>query len=77
GGLNEATSDIFATAVEFHADSEDDVPDYLIGKGRGRGRRPGGWWRGCGAGRGSRGTGEGGARRYAAGAGPFWQPGHQ
>ncbi|MCO6748222.1 M4 family metallopeptidase [Streptomyces sp. IpFD-1.1] len=32
GGLNEATSDIFATAVEFHADSEDDVPDYLIGE---------------------------------------------
>ncbi|OEV00258.1 MULTISPECIES: M4 family metallopeptidase [Streptomyces] len=32
GGLNEATSDIFAAAVEFHADSPDDVPDYLVGE---------------------------------------------
>lgn len=32
GGLNEATSDIFAAAVEFHADSPGDVPDYLIGE---------------------------------------------
>ncbi|MFT2017788.1 M4 family metallopeptidase [Streptomyces sp. 796.1] len=32
GGLNEATSDIFATAVEFHADNPEDVGDYLIGE---------------------------------------------
>lgn len=32
GGLNEATSDIFAAGVEFHADSPEDVPDYLVGE---------------------------------------------
>jgi Zn-dependent metalloprotease len=32
GGLNEATSDIFGTAVEFHADDPNDPPDYLIGE---------------------------------------------
>ncbi|WP_228447106.1 M4 family metallopeptidase [Streptomyces paludis] len=33
GGLNEATSDIMATAVEFFTDNPNDVPDYLIGEG--------------------------------------------
>ncbi|UUN29276.1 M4 family metallopeptidase [Streptomyces sp. FIT100] len=32
GGLNEATSDIFAAAVEFYADSAQDVGDYLVGE---------------------------------------------
>ncbi|WP_260333747.1 M4 family metallopeptidase [Streptomyces beigongshangae] len=32
GGLNEATSDIFAAAVEFDAGLEADVPDYLVGE---------------------------------------------
>jgi Zn-dependent metalloprotease len=32
GGLNEGTSDIFGTAVEFYANSPKDVPDYLIGE---------------------------------------------
>jgi Zn-dependent metalloprotease len=32
GGLNEATSDIFGTAVEFFANSTSDVGDYLIGE---------------------------------------------
>ncbi|PKV89272.1 M4 family metallopeptidase [Streptomyces sp. TLI_146] len=32
GALNEATSDIFATMVEFHADIPADVPDYFIGE---------------------------------------------
>ncbi|WP_338146541.1 M4 family metallopeptidase [Streptomyces boncukensis] len=32
GGLNEATSDIFATAAEFHADNAADPGDYLIGE---------------------------------------------
>ncbi|MEV7793572.1 M4 family metallopeptidase [Streptomyces sp. NPDC087512] len=32
GGLNEATSDIFAAAVEFHANNSSDVGDYLIGE---------------------------------------------
>ncbi|NGO70663.1 M4 family metallopeptidase, partial [Streptomyces boncukensis] len=32
GGLNEATSDIFAAAVEFHADNPEDVPDYEVGE---------------------------------------------
>ncbi|RII15683.1 Transglutaminase-activating metalloprotease precursor [Streptomyces sp. YIM 130001] len=32
GGLNEATSDIFGTAVEFNAANEKDVGDYLIGE---------------------------------------------
>ncbi|MFE6777967.1 M4 family metallopeptidase [Streptomyces sp. NPDC057702] len=32
GGLNEATSDIFATAVEFNANNSEDVGDYLIGE---------------------------------------------
>ncbi|MFJ2092317.1 M4 family metallopeptidase [Streptomyces sp. NPDC087901] len=32
GGLNEATSDIFATAVEFYANNSTDVGDYLIGE---------------------------------------------
>ncbi|WP_210581721.1 M4 family metallopeptidase [Streptomyces sp. GESEQ-4] len=32
GGLNEATSDIFGTAVEFYAKNSTDVGDYLIGE---------------------------------------------
>lgn len=32
GGLNEATSDIFGTSVEFFADNKKDVGDYLIGE---------------------------------------------
>ncbi|MDY0810447.1 M4 family metallopeptidase [Kitasatospora purpeofusca] len=32
GGLNEATSDIFGTMVEFSANLATDVPDYLIGE---------------------------------------------
>ncbi len=32
GGLNEATSDIFAAAVEFHANNAQDVGDYLVGE---------------------------------------------
>ncbi|HET6294532.1 MAG TPA: M4 family metallopeptidase [Kribbella sp.] len=32
GGLNEATSDIFGTAVEFSANSSSDPGDYLIGE---------------------------------------------
>ncbi|WNI22354.1 M4 family metallopeptidase [Streptomyces sp. ITFR-16] len=32
GGLNEATSDIFATAVEFYANNATDKGDYLIGE---------------------------------------------
>ncbi|MEE1820734.1 M4 family metallopeptidase, partial [Streptomyces sp. BE20] len=32
GGLNEATSDILGTMVEFHADLPADTPDYLIGE---------------------------------------------
>ncbi|REF00776.1 M4 family metallopeptidase [Thermomonospora umbrina] len=32
GGLNEATSDIFAAAVEFYAKNGTDVPDYLVGE---------------------------------------------
>lgn len=32
GGLNEATSDIFGTAVEFHAANAADPGDYLIGE---------------------------------------------
>ena len=32
GGLNEATSDIFGTSVEFYADNAADVGDYLIGE---------------------------------------------
>ncbi|GAA5212284.1 M4 family metallopeptidase [Streptomyces thinghirensis] len=32
GGLNEATSDIFGAAVEFHANNSEDVGDYLIGE---------------------------------------------
>ncbi|MEU4095820.1 M4 family metallopeptidase [Streptomyces sp. NPDC026673] len=32
GGLNEATSDIFGTMVEFHANLAADTPDYLIGE---------------------------------------------
>ncbi|MFF3609176.1 M4 family metallopeptidase [Streptomyces sp. NPDC002463] len=32
GGLNEATSDIFGTLVEFNANSAADTPDYLIGE---------------------------------------------
>jgi Zn-dependent metalloprotease len=31
-GLNEATSDIFGTAVEFYADNLSDPPDYTIGE---------------------------------------------
>ncbi|MDH6215525.1 M4 family metallopeptidase [Streptomyces pseudovenezuelae] len=32
GGLNEATSDIFGTLVEFYADNSSDPGDYLIGE---------------------------------------------
>lgn len=32
GGLNEATSDIFGTMVEFYANSPADAPDFLIGE---------------------------------------------
>ncbi|WP_235950507.1 M4 family metallopeptidase [Phycicoccus flavus] len=32
GGLNEATSDIFGTAVEFYSSNSADVGDYLIGE---------------------------------------------
>jgi Zn-dependent metalloprotease len=32
GGLNEATSDIFGTGVEFYANNPSDVGDYLIGE---------------------------------------------
>ncbi|WP_082563995.1 MULTISPECIES: M4 family metallopeptidase [unclassified Nocardioides] len=32
GGLNESTSDIFGTAVEFNANNAEDVGDYLIGE---------------------------------------------
>ncbi|CAN5401879.1 M4 family metallopeptidase [soil metagenome] len=32
GGLNEATSDIFGTMVEFYADNASDPGDYLIGE---------------------------------------------
>ena len=32
GGLNEATSDIFGTMVEFYANVAKDVPDYTIGE---------------------------------------------
>ncbi|GGM21709.1 hypothetical protein GCM10010129_77550 [Streptomyces fumigatiscleroticus] len=32
GGLNEATSDIMGTAVEFAADNPTDTPDYLLGE---------------------------------------------
>ena len=32
GGLNEATSDIFAAAVEFHSNLPADVPDYMVGE---------------------------------------------
>ncbi|MFH9071647.1 M4 family metallopeptidase, partial [Streptomyces alboflavus] len=32
GGLNEATSDIFAAAVEFNAKNPSDVGDYLVGE---------------------------------------------
>ncbi|WP_371656066.1 MULTISPECIES: M4 family metallopeptidase [unclassified Streptomyces] len=32
GGLNEATSDIFGTSVEFYANNSTDVGDYLIGE---------------------------------------------
>ncbi len=32
GGLNEGTSDIFGTMVEFYASNPNDAPDYLIGE---------------------------------------------
>ncbi|MFB7498294.1 M4 family metallopeptidase [Streptomyces sp. NPDC056161] len=32
GGLNEATSDIFGTGVEFYANNPNDIGDYLIGE---------------------------------------------
>ena len=32
GGLNEATSDIFGTMVEFYANNPSDPPDFLIGE---------------------------------------------
>lgn len=33
GGLNEATSDIFGTMVEYYANNPVDRPDYLVGEG--------------------------------------------
>ena len=32
GGLNEATSDIFGTMVEYYANNSNDTPDYMIGE---------------------------------------------
>jgi len=32
GGLNESTSDVMGTAIEFYADNKEDVPDYVIGE---------------------------------------------
>lgn len=32
GGLNEATSDIFGTGVEWYTNNPSDVPDYLVGE---------------------------------------------
>jgi hypothetical protein len=32
GGLNEATSDIFGTSIEWYADNPSDTPDYLVGE---------------------------------------------
>ncbi|HET7655811.1 MAG TPA: M4 family metallopeptidase, partial [Luteimonas sp.] len=32
GGLNEATSDIFGTMVEYYSNNGNDTPDYLIGE---------------------------------------------
>ena len=32
GGLNEATSDIFGTMVEYYASNTQDLPDYLVGE---------------------------------------------
>lgn len=32
GGLNEATSDIFGSMVEYYANNTNDAPDYLIGE---------------------------------------------
>jgi len=32
GGLDEATSDIFGTAVEWYANNASDIPDYLLGE---------------------------------------------
>src|SRR5262249_20836158 len=32
GGLNEGTSDIFGTMVEFFANNPNDTPDFLIGE---------------------------------------------
>lgn len=32
GGLNEATSDIFGTMIEFYANNPKDKPDYLVGE---------------------------------------------
>ncbi|KUN29602.1 peptidase [Streptomyces antibioticus] len=40
GGLNEATSDIFGTLVEFYADNPQDPGDYLIGEKIVRSRYP-------------------------------------
>lgn len=32
GGLNESTSDVFGTMVEWYSDTKTDVPDYVIGE---------------------------------------------
>jgi Zn-dependent metalloprotease len=32
GGLNESTSDVFGTMVEWYANNTHDVPDYVIGE---------------------------------------------
>lgn len=32
GGLNESTSDIFGTMVEFHANNANDTPDFTVGE---------------------------------------------
>jgi Zn-dependent metalloprotease len=42
GGLNESTSDIFGTMVEFFANNTHDVPDYWIGERAIRANYPGG-----------------------------------
>ena len=42
GGLNESTSDIFGTMVEFFANNAQDTPDYWIGEKALRSNYPGG-----------------------------------
>lgn len=42
GGLNESTSDIFGTMVEFFANNSSDIPEYWIGEKVQRSNYPGG-----------------------------------